>query len=154
MATPLAQFSNARILWRAPGGRGGAETGYKILPGTPYLITAFLKQVTGNTKTSFKDVIDLRISTEIYSGYITGYVELPDGEDWVTYPVASDPGLDGTGFRPDGFKAPDEIDIAFGGRVFPNAEILDAAGVFYDLGIGKIVRDVIGDRLIVKFERY
>lgn len=154
MPTPLAQFSNARVLWQAPGGRGGADVGYKILPGTPYLITAFLKQVTAGKRSNFKDVIDLRMSTEIYQGYITGYVELPDDVDWVTYPVASDAGLDATGFRPEGLKGADECDVAFGGNVFPNAEILDTAGVFFDLGIGQIVRDVIGDRLVLKFERY
>ena len=33
-------------------------------------------------------------------------------------------------------------------------ELMDSAGVFFDAGIGQIVRDVIGDRLIVKFERW
>lgn len=154
MATPLAQFSNARVLWTAPGGRGGPEVGYKELPGQAYLITAFLKQVTANKRGTFKDVIDLRISTEIFQGYVTGWLPLPEGEDWVTYPVASDSSLDATGLRPPGLDAAAPADVAFGGRVFPSAEILDAAGVFFDDGIGGIVREVIGDRLIIKFERY
>ena len=155
MATPLAQFSNARILWTAPGGRGGPETGFKELPGQQYLITGFLKQVTPNKRGEFKDMIDLRISTEIFQGYITGFLPMPEGEDWVTYAYASDPNLDLSGYRPEGFNAPlDTLDIALSGRVFPSAELLDSAGVFFDEGIGSIVRDVIGDRLIVKFERY
>ena len=48
MTTPLEQFSNARLLFTAPGGRGGPETGFQELPGQQYIVLGFLKQVTAN----------------------------------------------------------------------------------------------------------
>ena len=55
MTTPLEQFSNARLLFTAPGGRGGPETGFQELPGQQYIVLGFLKQVTANKRADFKD---------------------------------------------------------------------------------------------------
>ena len=153
MATPLLQYQNARVLWVAPGGRGGPETGYQVLPGTQYVIGGFLKQVTPNKRANYKDVIDLKISTEVFQGYIVDYAEVPDGEDWRTYDYKAAATYDETGFRPDGFIAAPDIQIYMSGQEFPG-RLLDSAGQFFDEGIGQIVRDVIGDRLIVTFERW
>lgn len=154
MSTPLEQFSNARLLYTAPGGRGGPETGFQELPGQSFIVLAFLKQVTPNKRADFKDVVDLAISTEIFQGYITGFCPVPEGEDWRTYAFRSDSNYDSTGYRPSGFEANKTAELSMSGHYFPNCEILDTAGVFFDEGIGAIVREVIGDRLIVKFERY
>lgn len=154
MPTPLEQFTNARVLWTAPGGRGGPETGFQELPGQQYMIGAFLKQVTQNKRANFKDFVSLRASTDIFEGYMTGFCLVPDGEDWRTYPYRSDAAYDATGKRPPGFVPEAEIEILMSGQHFPDARAIDTAGVFFDEGIGQIVRDVIGDRLIVKFERW
>ena len=154
MTTPLEQFSNARLLFTAPGGRGGPETGFQELPGQQYIVLGFLKQVTANKRADFKDMVDLRISTEIFQGYITGFCPLPEGEDWKTYAYRTDANYDTTGYRPTGFDAAKQAELVMSGYHFPVCELLDTAGVFFDQGIGGIVRDVIGDRLIVKFERY
>lgn len=154
MATPLEQFTNARIYFAAPGGRGGPEDGYQELPGQEYIIGGFLKQVTEKKRGNFKDLVDLRVSTEIFEGYITGFCPLPAGEDWKTYDYRTDVNYDTTGYRPTGFVAPASAELVMSGQYFASCELLDSAGVFFDEGIGSIVRDVIGDRLIVKFERY
>jgi len=153
MATPLKQYQNARILWSAPGGRGDASNGYQMLPGTQYVIGGFLKQVTPNKRASYKDMIDLKISTEVFQGYITDFAEVPEGEDWRTYDYEQDPSFDPSGSRPDGFVAAPDVQLYFSGQEFPG-RLLDSAGVFFDEGIGQIVRDIIGDRLIVTFERW
>lgn len=155
MTTPLEQFTNARILWEAPGGRGGPEVGFQELPGQRYVLGGFLKQVTEGKRAKFLDTTSLQISTEIFQGYITGFCPLPGGEDWRTYDYKSDPSRDVTGFRPDGFHSPTPLSLMFlgGGNEFPG-ELMDSAGLFFDEGIGQIIREVIGDRLIVKFERW
>lgn len=154
MPTPLEQFTNARVLWTAPGGRGGPETGFQQLPGQQYLIGAFLKQVTANKRANFKDMMSIDLSTEIFQGYITGFCPVPEGEDWRTYAYRADSNYDTTGTRPEGFVPKVDIEILLSGQHFQQAEAIDTAGVFFDEGIGQIVRDVIGDRLIVKFERW
>ena len=111
MTSPLAQFNNARLLWQEPGGRSSPQDGFQPLPGQSWLITAFLKQVSAGNRSTYKDVIDLSISTDIYEGYITGSMPMQAGMDWRTYDFASD-----------------------------------------DIGIGAIIRDVLGDRLILKVE--
>ena len=154
MPTPLNQFTNARLLWTAAGGRGGPETGFEILPGQQMIIGAFLKQVTPNKKDTFKSLMSLDISTDIMEGFITHYCPVPEGQDWMTYAYRSDPNYDTTGKRPDGFLPVKEIEVLMSGQHFRNAETIDTAGVFFDEGIGTIVREVIGDRLIIKFERW
>ena len=155
MTTPLEQFTNARVLWDAPGGRGGPEVGFQELPGQRYVLGGFLKQVTASKRAQFVDTTSLQISTEIFQGYITGFCPLPEGEDWRTYDYKSDPNWDITGMRPDNMYPPTPLTLLLsgGGNEFPG-ELMDSAGVFFDAGIGQIVRDVIGDRLIVKFERW
>lgn len=154
MTTPLEQFTNARLLWTAPGGRGGPETGYEVLPGAQTMIGAFLKAVTPNNRDHYKSRLALDISTDIFQGYITGFCPIPEGEDWKTYPYRSDPNYDVTGYRPEGFQPIADIEVFMSGQLFNKAEAIDTAGAFFDEGIGEIVRDVIGDKLIVKFERW
>lgn len=154
MSTPLEPFSNARLLFAAPGGRGGPETGFMELAGEEFVIGAFLKQVTQNKRALFKDMVDLRMSTEIFQGYITGFCPLPVGEDWKTYDFRSDANYDSTGHRPTGLRTTSSVDLHMSEQTFTHTEVLDASGEFFDEGIGAMVRAVIGDRLIVKFERF
>ena len=46
MSSPLSSFANARILWLAPGSRSSGREGYKLSPGQPHLIEAFIKRRT------------------------------------------------------------------------------------------------------------
>ena len=155
MTTPLEQFTNARVLWTASGGRGGPETGYQEQPGQQYIIGGFLKQVTANKRARFVDTTSLQISTEVFSGYVTGWAPVPEGEDWKTYDYQAAADYDVTGYRPDGMYPPMYVTLLFNGAPSEfHGELMDTAGVFFDDGIGQIVRDVIGDRLIVKFERW
>ena len=150
MTSPLLQFNNARLLWEEPGGRSGAEDGFQILPGRRWLITAFLKQ--SGKRSEYKDVIDLSIATDVLEGYCTGSLPLPDGADWKTYDFASDSSYDTSAKRPLGFEPPSKVEIQMGHRYSPRGEMLNTAGKFDDLGIGEIIRDVLGDRLFMKVE--
>lgn len=152
MASPLAQFENARLLWEAPGGRSGPEEGYQVLPGQRWLITAFLKQVTAGNRSAYKDVIDLSIATDVFEGYITGAMPLQDGQDWKTYEYAADSSFDTTATRPQGFEPPQTVEMQLGHRYTPRGELMNTASRYDDLGIGTIIRDVLGDRLILKVE--
>lgn len=152
MTSPLLQFNNARLLWEAPGGRSGPEEGFQVLPGQPWLLTAFIKQVSQTNRSLYKDVIDLSIATDIYEGYLTGSLLLPDGADWKTYEFASDSNYDTTATRPLGFEPPAKVELQMGHRYTPRGELMNTASRFDDTGIGEIIRDVLGDRLILKVE--
>ena len=153
MATPLLQFQNARIQWYAPGERGDASTGFQQLPGAQYVIGAFLKQVTANKRADYKDMVDLKISTEVFQGYITDWAEIADTDDWRTIDYTSSDRYDISGKRPPGFVGAPDIEVFMSGQQF-TGRLRDSGGVFFDQGIGQIVRDVIGDRLVVTFERW
>ncbi len=153
MATPLATFSNARLLYTAPGVRGGPEVGYRETPGQAYLVVAFLKQFSQSEKANYERMIDLKVSTDFYKGYLIGYCPL-NGSDYKTHDYTLDGGYVATGLRPEGMESPCRLEMTFGHREFSNAELLDSAGVFDDLGIGQILREIVGDRLIVQAERY
>lgn len=150
MTSPLLQFNNARLLWEAPGGRSSAEDGFQVLPGQRWLIAAFLKQ--SSKRSEYKDVIDLSIATDVLEGYITGSMPLPAGVNWKTYDFASDSTFDSSAKRPPGFEPPHNVEIQMGHRYSPRGEMLNTAGKFDDLGIGEIIRDVLGDRLFMKVE--
>ena len=150
MTSPLLQFNNARLLWEAPGGRSSAQDGFQILPGKRWLVTAFLK--LSPKRSDYKDVIDLSIATDVLEGYITGTMPLQDGQDWKTYDFASDSSFDTTATRPPGFEPPAEVEIQMGHRYSPRGQMLNTAGKYDDLGIGEIIRDVLGDRLFMKVE--
>ena len=85
-------------------------------------------------------------------GYITGSVPLPDGADWKTYGYAADSSYDTTATRPEGFEPPQAVELQLGHRYTPRGELMNTASRYDDLGIGAIIRDVLGDRLILKVE--
>lgn len=152
MTSPLAQFNNARLLWQEPGGRSSPQDGFQPLPGQSWLITAFLKQVSAGNRSTYKDVIDLSISTDIYEGYITGSMPMQAGMDWRTYDFASDSNFDLTATRPIGCEPPGTVELQIGHRYTKRGELMNTASRYDDIGIGAIIRDVLGDRLILKVE--
>lgn len=154
MATPLAPFINARIEFLAAGGRGGPEVGFRELPGQKYLVTAFLRQDTAKWRSPYVNNIDQKAAEDYWVGYIVGFVPLPDLSNYETYPYEGDPNYDDSGKRPPGFVGPEEIELTIGSSKFNSAQLLNTHGKYGDLGIGGIIRDVIGDRLIIKTERW
>ena len=150
MTSPLLQFNNARLLWEAPGGRSSAEDGFQILPGQRWLVTAFLKR--NANRQAWKDIIDLSVSTDVLDGYITGAMQLGPDDDWQTIDFQNAPDYDTTAKRPLGFEPPQHVQIRLGHRYCKRAELLTTAGKFDDLGIGEIIRDVLGDALSIKVE--
>lgn len=154
MATPLAAFANARIEWTAPGGRSGPADGYRELPGLKYLVVAFLKLETPKYRADHKFMIDTRVSTDIYEGYIVGYTTVPADQDAFTWDYANDPNFDATGYRPLGMEPPADIRAEVGGEMMEDGQLLEVRGRFGDAGIGQIIRDVVGDRLSIRVERF
>ena len=154
MATPLSPFINARIEHTVSGGRGGPEVGFKQLPGQKYLVTAFLKQDSEKFRSNFNNEIDLNAATDKWKGYIVGFVAIDDADDYKTYAFDQDSAYDATGKRPPEFAGPKEVKLAIGDREFSSAQLLNTASQFGDEGIGQIIRDVIGDRLIIETETW
>lgn len=152
MTTPLSQFANARMLFTAPGQRGDASTGYKVGPGSQYVIEAFLKQGSAVEKAKVKEVIDLSIGQDWYAGYIIGYCELPEGENWLTIDPRQEESYNATGLRPPGLRFDSKVSLSLPPRKSDNARILEQTGAFGDAGIGNIIRSVLGDAFSVKVE--
>lgn len=152
MASPLEQFTNARLLYEAPGAQGGPEVGFAYQPGQRYLVLAFLKQKNPAERSNYANLRDMSISTDIYGGYVTGFLPLGVGDDWETVDVAGRPDLDLTALRPPGLAGGVNVTLLLGDRRSSAAEVMDSESKFGDLGIGAILRDVIGDRLVVLVE--
>lgn len=151
MATPLADYKNGRLLITASGARGGPETGYKRQKGSSIVVDLFLKQV--DPKSVFKQVTTASVTTDYLQGYIVGYVELPDGEDWLSYDSKADPAYDDSGLRPDAmYKGGNAVALRFGSRTTKSASVVEAAGLYDDGGIGNILRSILGDRIILSCE--
>ena len=153
MASPLAQFTNARLLIETAGARGGPETGYKRTPGQKIVVSLFLKQITGDKQRSlFNQIETASIATDFLQGYIVSHAVLPENIDWENYDLSTGT-EDTTGLRPDAlYKGARAAAVKFGNRISETAEIIETAGAFDDAGIGAIVRGVLGDRLVLKVE--
>lgn len=152
MSSPLEPFTNARLLIEAPGARGGPETGYKRAGGQKIVLTLFMKQVSEKERSDFDGVERVNVASDYLKGYIISFANLPDGADWQSYDLSTGT-QDTTGKRPDALsKGLKCIAVQFGSRTTQTVEVVEATGTFDDLGIGQIVRDVLGDRLILKIE--
>lgn len=154
MATPLAQFENARILWNRPYRRGGPETGFKQLETEDWLVMAFLKQKSRSEISTWAPLHDIKTSTDVLSGYMTGSAKVPEGEDWRVWDPRTAEDWDPTGFRPLGMEPPNPVEVQMGHRYGKVGQLVDTAGRYDDLGIGQIIRDVLGDRLNLTVDWY
>ncbi|MGA0983308.1 hypothetical protein [Vulcanococcus sp.] len=153
MASPLAQFANARLLIEVPGSRGGPETGYKRAPGQKVVTLLFLKQLGPESGSAYKQLTASSVASDYLSGYIVSYVAVPDGAEWQTLDVEATAGADHSGQRPAALhKGGKGTSLQFGNRLSTSVEVVEAAGQFDDLGIGAIVREIIGDRIVLAVE--
>lgn len=154
MATPLAQFENARILWNRPYRRGGPETGFKQLETEDFVVMAFLKQKSRSEISTWAPLHDIKTSTDVLAGYMTGSAKLPEGEDWRTWDPRTAEDWDPSGFRLQGMEPPQPVQLQMGHRYGKVGQLVDTAGRYDDLGIGQIIRDVLGDRLTMLVDWY
>ena len=154
MTTPLAPFANARVDFTAPGGRGGPEVGYKTMPGQRYLIAAFLKNESEKFRSKYARNVDQKLSTDFWRGYIIGFCPIDATTDYKTHDYETDLNYDSSGLRPPGFSPPQKIVLTIGNTSYNSGEILNAEGKYDDLGIGQILRDVIGDAIVFRTERW
>lgn len=153
MPTPLAAYANARLLIEAPGTRGGPETGYRRSPGQQLVLLAFLKQASGGARAEFQQLTNASVAADLLQGYTVAYAPLPDGADWQTLDVLAQPAVDTTGTRPQALRKGARLAaLQFGSRTCESVELVEGAGAYDDLGIGAIVRQVIGDRLVIAAE--
>lgn len=153
MVSPLASFQNARLLITEPGARGGPETGYRREPGGSVVVGAFLKQASMTQRAEFAQLEASSVARDILAGYVLNFAPLPDGADWLTFDMSAAPGYDDTAKRPTALRKGIKLEgLIFGSRESAGAEVIESAGTFDDLGIGEIVRNVIGDRLVLACE--
>ncbi len=153
MATPLAAYANARLLIELPGSRGGPETGYRRTTGEQVVVLAFLKQASAEARAQFQQLTNASIAADLLQGYAVAHAPLPEGAEWSALDVAAAPGADTSGSRPAQVRKGARLaGVQFGARVSEVAELVEFASAYDDLGIGAIVRQVIGDRLVVGVE--
>lgn len=153
MATPLAPYANARLLIELPGQRGGPESGYRRSPGQQLVLLAFLKQASAEARSQFQQMTNASVAADLLQGYAVAHAPLPEGADWLTLDVAAQSGADTSGTRPEQLRKGARLAaLRFGSRLSEVAELVEVAGAYDDLGIGAIVRQVIGDRLVIGVE--
>jgi hypothetical protein len=148
--TPLARFVNTRILLTLPGERLGPETGFRVAPGGKLLAWATMRQPKPSDREHLKQLYSADASLDILSGFLVGWAPLPPGALWQTVALASLPNADTSGYRHPAIMAGAEIQISNPPRFSASAQLVESAGQYGDEGIGSLVRQRIGDRLIVK----
>ncbi len=153
MTSPLKPYKNARLLVAQPGSRGTAANGYRRTEGTSIVVNLFLKQVSPEKRSVFKDIVNASVATDIYEGYVINHAELPADADWLTLVVEDEPGAVLEGTRPSAIKKGRTVKaILIGQRVAHSVEVIEAEGIYGDAGIGDIVRNVLGDRIVLLVE--
>lgn len=153
MTSPLAAFANARLLLETPGARGGPENGYKRAPGQQVVVEVFLKQLSPEAGTAYRQLVASSVANDFLSGYVVAYAPVPAGADWRTIELASAAGVEATGLRPAALRKGLKLaGLVFGSRFTAAAEVIEAAGAYDDHGIGGIVRSIIGDRIVIAAE--
>lgn len=153
MASPLTAFANARLLLEVPGARGGPEAGYRRAAGQQVAVVAFLKQASPEARSALQQQVAASVAADILQGYVISWAPVPDGADWRTMDVATAAGADTTGQRHPALRKGAKLGaVLFGSRETQAADVIEAAGAYDDLGIGGIVRSVIGDRLALAAE--
>ena len=152
MASPLAQFANARILFKASGARTNGRDGFKVAEGQSYLIQAFLK------RRSTPGLLDDRLGLPAidgmplqWQGYVINFAPVSSAESAVFHSI------DLTGLTFDESMAlPAEVRRDSKGTLHvPGHELIeirftDKAGKCGSEGIGGIIRGVLGDSLFLE----
>ena len=152
MTSPLEFVQNARVLVTRAGSRGDASTGYAVTPGQEILVRAYLKQLSPGKLNSYAEKLSLSVSTDVYEGYITSWAEVPSGEDWMGWDPTGAATYNQTGTRPVELRRGEAINFYWSGKESEAAEVIENGSVFGDEGVGAILREKLGDRLILKCE--
>lgn len=119
MSSPLATFSNARILYVSPGARTSGRDGFKELPGQAYLIKCFLKRgPKGDTDKLALPAVDGLLME--FHGYSISFA-----------PVTTEQAAN--------FSTVDENNLAFDSSAnLPGEIVRDARGKLFVSGLGII----------------
>lgn len=152
MSSPLTQFANARILFKAPGTRTTGRDGFKVSEGQAYLIQAFLK------RRALPEVLNDRLGLPAingmplqWQGYVISFAPISSAEADVFDSID----LAGLSFD-DSMMLPTEVRRDSKGALYvPGHELIevrftDKAGKFGTEGIGGIIRGVLGDSLFLE----
>lgn len=151
MTSPLAQFANASILWTSGGTRLGGADGYSRTAGQSYLIRAFIKSYEA------QKVIADRLGLpgiggegQLFEGYVVSYAEVTPQE------VGSFESLDlstltfdETAQRPPNLATGAKAKLYIEGRGKVDATFVEVTNAYGHQGIGGIVRDILGDRIVL-----
>lgn len=145
MATPLAQFANALILWRAPGTRSGGAQGYRVMPGQAYLLRAFLKR---KTDPKLMELPALGGAEFALAGYVVSFAAIDDsqaGDPWQL--DLSSLSFDESGQAPEGFSRASECHCFIDGMGQAEARVAVFGSDFGSAAIGAIIRGNLGDAI-------
>lgn len=149
MASPLAPFVNARILWHAPGVRTSGREGFKVSKGQAYLIQAFLKQ-GGADNANRLDLPAIGGESRVFSGYVISYAPV----DQVIADGFADADISGLTFDtsallPSGVAHDSRAELYVDGFGEITARFAVITNAYGKDGIGQIITDVLGDRIVL-----
>ncbi len=147
MTSPLTAFTNAKILFSAPGARSSGRDGFKQLPGQSYLIKAFIKR-------GAKDVADRLQLPAVegapmeFHGYCISHAPITSAQ------LDDFPSVDETGLAFDtSMILPPEVSRDSRGKLFVSGlglidvRFVAIAGDYGNEGVGEIVRGALGDSI-------
>lgn len=149
MASPLAQFENARILWVKPGVRTSGRDGFKTQPGQAYLITAFLKRRATNEMMSARLGIPAAGGLPYeFKGYVLRWAELAANQvdDYQVIDLSTLT-WDDSALLPANVDRDQRAKLFMPGQGEIEIRFTDRDGSYGTGGIGTIIRDVLGDPL-------
>lgn len=152
MASPLAPFANARLLWTAKGSRSSGRDGYKVTPGQAYLIQAFLKRESTPYKlTKRMQLPAVNGMKAQFAGYSISFAEVTaeQAENFATIDLSTLT-FDESMLLPEGVKRDDTAKLFIPGLETLDVRFSDKATVFGDEGIGGIIRGVLGDQIFLE----
>ncbi len=149
MTSPLAPFVNARIVWTAPGTRTSGRDGFVVTPGQSYLITAFLKRRglpgLGDNRLGLPAIDGAVVE---FTGYTIAFAPIAT-EETGSFATMDTSGLtfDTSSLLPAGVHRDDNGKLWIAGLGILDIHFSDKAGPFGELGIGEVIRGVLGDPL-------
>ena len=150
MTSPLAQFVNARILWAAAGARSSGRDGFKPTKGQNYLIEAFLKQGRPDNPDRI-GLPGIGGEERIFSGYAVSYAPISEAEaaDFENLDVEGLATVDTTGTLPPGLNHDTKAKLSIKGFGLIEVRFAVVSNAYGQEGIGEIIRDVLGDRIVL-----
>lgn len=152
MTSPLGQFENARILWRAAGTRSSGRDGFAVTQGEAYLIRAFLKRKSTDAMlTDRLGVPAVNGATLEFKGYCVRYAILPPSEvsNFATVDLSTLAWNDSAQLPP-GVKSDAKVKIYLPGLNEIEARFSDRGGSYGQEGIGSITREILGDAIYLE----